>query len=139
VFSGALDRRIAIKRATISQDDFGQGVKSWATLATVWASRKPISDAERVQSGEITAEAQCRFQIRYSSTVADVNPKDRIEYDGMIYEIWGVKEIGRRVGLEISATALADLIQAAPMDGNTLIWGFGNSLEWGAGNQIIWG
>jgi SPP1 family predicted phage head-tail adaptor len=106
--SGPLDRRVTIKRATTTANSFGEGVKTWATLATVWASQSPVSDAERVQSGQITADAQMRFRIRYSRAVADVNPKDRLEIGGKVFEIWGVKEIGRREGLEISATARAD-------------------------------
>jgi hypothetical protein len=40
--------------------------------------------------------------------VADLSPKDRLTFDGRVFNIIGVKEIGRREGLEISASARAD-------------------------------
>lgn len=108
MFSGPLDRRITIQRATTSADAYNEPIETWATLATVWAMKRDASDSERQRASETSAEITTRFQIRYSSTVAEINPKDRISYDGKTYDIWGVKEIGRREGLEISATARAD-------------------------------
>jgi SPP1 family predicted phage head-tail adaptor len=83
-------------------------ILTWATLATVWASRQDIRDSERVAAQEVGADITTRFQIRYSSEVAGVNPKDRINFDGSIYEIVAVKEIGRREGLELTAAARTD-------------------------------
>jgi len=37
-----------------------------------------------------------------------VNPKDRVRFDGRVFDIYGVKEIPYRAGLEITATARAD-------------------------------
>jgi SPP1 family predicted phage head-tail adaptor len=105
--AGRLDRRITLQRATIVQDAFGDGIETWGTLATVWASKTPVLDAERMQAGEIRAEQQCRFQIRWSPKVASLNPRDRLVCDGVTFLIWGVKEINTREGLEISATAQA--------------------------------
>lgn len=109
--AGKLDRRITIQRATISQNDLGEEVEVWADLATVWAAAKPVSDGERRErmvSGEVSASAETRFTIRWSSTVEGVNPKDRISYDGIVWDIWSAKEIGRRVGIEITAAARSD-------------------------------
>ena len=106
--AGSLDRRITIERATESRDAFNSIVKAWATLTTVWASKQETRDTERVASQEVGAEITTRFQIRWSSTVSDVNPKDRVIFDGRTYDIVGVKEIGRREGLELSASARSD-------------------------------
>jgi SPP1 family predicted phage head-tail adaptor len=107
--SGTLDRRITLQRATVTQNTIGEGAQAWAALATVWASVAYIKDAEREKSGQIRAERQARFMIRWSPTVASINAKDRLVFDGSTYEIWGTKEIGRREGIEISATMRADL------------------------------
>jgi SPP1 family predicted phage head-tail adaptor len=108
MFAGDLDSRVTIQRATITKNAIGEDAQTWTNLATVWAKVMPIRDAERSENGLINAERASRFQIRWSARVADVNPKDRLTYDGSTYEIWGVKELGRRVGIEISATARAD-------------------------------
>lgn len=107
--AGDIDRRIRIERASITQDPgSGENVENWALLAEVWASKRDVSDRERVAAAEVAAEITTRFVIRWSSQVSDVNPKDRIGFDGRTYGIEAVKVVGRREGLEISATARAE-------------------------------
>lgn len=107
--SAKLDRKITIERFTYTTDSgSGEQIKTWSTLATPWASKKDVSDSERVASAEVSAEIGTRFQIRYDSSWSDLNPKDRVVYDGRTYDISAVKEINRREGLEISAIARAD-------------------------------
>jgi SPP1 family predicted phage head-tail adaptor len=107
--AGKMDRRIRIERATASDDGFtSAGEKTWATLADVWAEVTPVSDGERWRAGEVAAHVTHRFRIRYSSTVAGITPADRIIYQGDAFNISGVKEIGRREKLEITASARAD-------------------------------
>lgn len=103
------DRTITIERFTATQDEgSGEEVQTWSTLATVQASKKDVSDRERIAAAEVAADITTRFQIRWDSSVADVNPKDRLVYEGKTYDIVGVKELGRREGIEISANARAD-------------------------------
>lgn len=106
--AGRLDRRITLKRATSTANAFNEAVETWSSLATVWASVVPISDSERMRAGETLAAKKSRFTIRWSSTVADVDPRDRLTFDGRDYDINGVKEVGRREYLEITATARAE-------------------------------
>lgn len=106
--AGKLDRRITLERFTATRDEFNEPVETWGTLATVSASYEPLSDGEKFRASETAAEASARFAIRYSTTVADLNPKDRLTFEGDPWEIVRVKEIGRREGLEITATARAD-------------------------------
>jgi SPP1 family predicted phage head-tail adaptor len=105
---GRLDRRITIERATTAANDFNEPVQTWATLTEVWAHAAPVMDAEKVRAGETLALKSYRFTIRYSAIVADVDPRDRLTFDGRTFDIAGVKEIGRRQGLEITATARAE-------------------------------
>jgi SPP1 family predicted phage head-tail adaptor len=105
--AGKLDRRVTIERATMADDGFGQA-PTWAELATVWASKRDVSDAERFASGEVAAQITTRFRIRWSSVVAGIDPRDRLICEGRTYDIVAVKEIGRREGLEITAAARAD-------------------------------
>jgi SPP1 family predicted phage head-tail adaptor len=106
--AGPLDRRITLQRATFAQDATGQHIATWATLATVWVAKRDLSDSERVAAAEVSAEITTRFHIRWDSSWADLNPKDRAVFEGRTYDIWGVKEIGRREGLEITAAARSD-------------------------------
>jgi SPP1 family predicted phage head-tail adaptor len=108
MLSGQLDRRIIIQRATRTTDAMNSVIETFATLATVWASVQYVSDGERAKSGQLNSSRVARFQIRYSSTVALVNPKDRILFDGLIYDITGTKELERREGLELTAATRID-------------------------------
>ena len=106
--AGKMDRRIVLERFTTTVDSFNEPVRSWSTLAERAASYEPLSDGERFRAGETAATASARFVIRYGATVADLNPKDRLTFQGVVHDIVRVKEIGRREGLEISATVRAD-------------------------------
>ena len=106
--AGKLDRRIRLERIVATRDELNSPVEQWLELATVWASKLDVRDSERFASAGVGAEIGTRFQIRHSKAVADLNPKDRLVFDGRAYDIVGVKEIGRREGLEISALARAD-------------------------------
>lgn len=106
---GRIDRRIEIQRdqGTIV-NDFNEPVQDWQRLAMVWAAVKPVSDGEKWASGQTLAAATKRFTIRWSSQVDDVDPRDRLTFDGKTYDILGVKETGRRDFLEITAAARAE-------------------------------
>jgi SPP1 family predicted phage head-tail adaptor len=108
MLAGRLDRRISILRATGAADSFNEQVETWGTLAVVWAHAAPVQDAERQRAGETLASKSYRFTIRYSSDVADIDPRDRVVFDGRTYDVSGIKELGRREGLEITATARAE-------------------------------
>lgn len=122
--SGRLDRRIDIQRAIMTQDASGQEVQTWETIvrrraATVF----PIRGDERFSAEQFVAKQQCDFQIRYSASLADLNPEDRILYPAQgdesptpapevhtIFDIIEVSEIGRREGLKISAVRRSEIV-----------------------------
>lgn len=108
IAAGRLNRRITIERASFTRNAAGEQVPSWATLAEVSAEVTPLSDGERIRAAEVSAEISMRFVIRWWPGVADVNPKDRVSYDGRVFDLWGVKELGFREGLELTAGARAD-------------------------------
>lgn len=106
--AGKLDRRVTIQRATITRDDYNNEVETWADLCTVWAGYAPVSDGEKFRAGERASEIGARFTIRYSSQVADLTPKDQLVFEGRTYAITRVKELERRVGLEITVVGRDD-------------------------------
>lgn len=105
--AGDLDRRITIQRAMTVTDELGSEVPAWIDLTTVWASVEWVKDGERFRAAEVAAYAEVRFTIRWG---VGVTAQDRVRYDGRVYEIVGPpKEIGRRVGQEISASGRAEV------------------------------
>lgn len=102
--AGALDRQIELRHVTLTRDaTTGEESKSWpAAYATVWASKRDVRGREFFAAQQMNAELTTVWQIRYR---ADVKRTDQIVADGAVYNIVGISEIGRRVGLEIQTTA----------------------------------
>ena len=106
---GKLDRRITIERATLTLNDYGERAETWTTLATVWAEISYRGGGnESIQSDQVYAVQRVRFIIRYSSTVSDVRPSDRVSYNGQLYQIEAVQEIGREQGLRLVTTSTGE-------------------------------
>lgn len=104
MFDG-LDRRIRIERNTPVQDEYGQETENWSELVTLHASWRRASTKETLASAEVSATASDVFEIRWSPAWSSVNPRDRLVFDGRVYDISAVTEIGRREGLRINALA----------------------------------
>lgn len=107
---GKRDRRIVLKRAggATGTDPFGNPIPGPDVEITRWAEYLPVSDRERLAAMEVSAEYTARFRILWSAAVAGLNPTWWLTFDGRDYDIAGVKELGRREGLEITANTRAD-------------------------------
>jgi len=104
--AGDLDRRITIQAATETQTASGFPAKTWADVATVWCRRLDVGARERFEAGQDLAERVAKFTIRWRP---GVTTKQRlVEPDGTIWGIDGLAEIGRRVGIEITASIQPD-------------------------------
>ena len=100
-----LDRRIVLQRKTITRGEANAPLETWTIIATVWASKRDVTDVERLRADEVGSALTTRFEIRWASEVSDLGADDRLIFDGRTYNIEGVREIGRHDGLEINATA----------------------------------
>jgi SPP1 family predicted phage head-tail adaptor len=106
--AGKLDRRVQFRRFTLIDDGFAQ-VESWVDYGPpVWAQRRFVSDGEQVAAAQVAARITARFLVRLTFATGEITPKDRLICEGREYDITGVKEIGRREGVEITAAARAD-------------------------------
>lgn len=107
--AGVMDRRITIRRLVPgSVDAFNAPVETWADLVTVWAQRTDASASESYRAQEVGAQIDTRFLVRWSTDVADVNPCDRVQFDGLEYNIVAVRDVGRKISREIDAVARAE-------------------------------
>ncbi len=101
---------MTIQRASPAPNEFNEPIEVWFDLATVWAKRTDASATESYRAQEVGAEISARFVIRSSTQVADVNPLDRIAFDGREYNITRVGEPAgtRNRWREIDAVARAE-------------------------------
>ena len=98
------DRKITVLTAVIAENEAGEQVATgWQAGAKAWASYTPVSDGERLRAAAIEQKAEARFVTRWSKALAGIDGQNRLRFEGADWQITGVKEIGRRRGLEISA------------------------------------
>lgn len=105
MLAGKLDRRITIRRLGSGQSSSGEPNGTWSDLATVWAQKIEARGDERFSTAQPVGSISRSFRFRWSTTVKDVNDKDKIVFDGVEHDIVAVREIGRREGIEVDCTA----------------------------------
>lgn len=137
---GHLDARITLYRPTSSLEGYNEVVDTFSVHATSWAEKRDVSTAEAMRAREIGAEIDCRFTVRWSAKAAAVDPTFRIGHGGRVYNVTGVRALGRRDFVEIDAVARAqaDLVVVfAEAEAEAITWA-GRAITW-AGEQITWG
>ena len=102
ISAGDLDRLIQLQHGTATNDpESNEPIKTYATYATVWAKQEFLRSVEGAEAAREYADYGLYFTIRFRS---DVDPEDRLVFEGETYEIIGrPREIGRRHGLKIQA------------------------------------
>lgn len=103
--SGRLFNQVMIQSYTATRASNGEEVKSWSTVATVWASVEPLSGRELLAARDVRADVTTRIRIRYRT---GITPKMRAIMGSATYEISEV--IDRKMqhrDLELLCTAQA--------------------------------
>ena len=91
--AGQLDRRITLQTFSEATDSFGQEVKTYSTLASVWANVKEKVGSEGEDGDMLAATKKVEFIIRYRT---DVNEQMRISYNSNIYKIQAIQSADAR-------------------------------------------
>lgn len=103
VAAGTLDRRLIIRKAIFARDAATNEQKpTWQTLRQVWGMKIAKSEDETIEAGALGANRVVLFRVRY---MGDVNELDRVCCEGLEYDIRGIREVGRREGLELTCEA----------------------------------
>lgn len=97
---GRFDRQVTIERFSTTTNAIGEQVKTWSALITCPAMYKADPGTETVNGDKREAERPVIFTIRY---YAGVNPKDRLKYQGEVYNILAVTEVGRKNLMELKS------------------------------------
>lgn len=90
---GELDRRITLRNPTLSTDSFGQSVRAYADVSSLWAKVDFISGTEKEESNRLEAAKRVEFMIRYNTAVTEVS---QITWDGDTFEIEAVLPVERK-------------------------------------------
>jgi SPP1 family predicted phage head-tail adaptor len=96
---GMLDRRLTLEAPDETPDGAGGVVRSYQSVATLWASVEPISARGEVVAVQSGATVTHRIVIRYR---ADITTRYRLRDGARVYRIVTLRERGKRF-LEIQA------------------------------------
>lgn len=99
---GQLDRRLTLLSRTITRGTGGEALEAFVEVATVWASRLPLTAREIEREAIMQAQAEVKFKVRWRG---DVKAEWRCQSEGLTYDITGIEELGRKAGLHLFAKA----------------------------------
>jgi SPP1 family predicted phage head-tail adaptor len=103
--AGRLDRRITIQSQQITQSPSGEEVVVWTPLATVWAEKVENDGRERFADRQLVGDHIATFRFRWSQATKPITDEHKILFDGRQFDVTDVREIERRVGIEVDAAA----------------------------------
>lgn len=107
----SLDRTITIERAVERRDEFGGITNEWVLVQTMRAKVVQGGTSEQLMGAGLVESGVITFRTRFLRTrfatdagmVIGFLTTDRLTFEGRLYDIKDIREIGRRRGLEIRA------------------------------------
>ena len=103
--AGELDRRIRIIPVTTEQDATGEPIDSDGVGFEIWARKMESRVSERFSGASDQVAADVIFRIRWRD---DFGQTAKVAFGEERFEIVGIVEFGRRVGLDLSCRRLGE-------------------------------
>lgn len=85
--AGKLRHRLAIQAPTTAMDQYGEAVKTWGTVATVWGSVEPLRMQEYFEAQQTQAKATHKIEVRY---LPGLSATYRVVFDARVFEVTAV-------------------------------------------------
>lgn len=99
--AGPLNRLCRILRqAETGRDEYNMPVYAEVVLAEFWAALVPKSETEQFAASQVYASRVAVFRTHFFDGLQET---DTLECEGTRYGVVGVREIGYRAGIEITA------------------------------------
>lgn len=99
---GNMDRKITLQSRTVTTDGYGGQSEAWADITTVWANYTPQVMTGRTLN-EISDQAQFLEKALFTIRWREVPTDARIVYNGAVWKIIGMAEVGRKDRLKMAA------------------------------------
>ncbi len=87
---GRLTERLALQRATLTNDTEGGKAKTFSTYATVWGALEPLNGRESLLAEQVTAVLAQAVTIWFRT---DVSVTDRIQVRGRTLQIESFQDL----------------------------------------------
>ena len=102
--SGRRKHLIRIERETeTGRDSLNAPVVEWSLLAERWASAHFGAGREQREAAQLNAIQAASFEVLHDPDTAGVTAKDRVVFDGAVWEIKSVAPLGFNEGVKINA------------------------------------
>jgi head-tail adaptor len=86
--AGQRDRRITVRRATVTTDNYGgETASSWAGLEEAWAKVRFGTAQEKREAAQTTAVQSATFEVLPTPVLLETRLTDRISFDGSDWDI----------------------------------------------------
>jgi SPP1 family predicted phage head-tail adaptor len=99
-------QRVTIEQFTAATTGSGFPGGPWATLATVWMSKKDVRADERFAAGQESAYFETTWFSEYRSDIdpelVDVTATLRLNFRDRIFDIRAAAQVGRQQGIEFT-------------------------------------
>lgn len=91
---GKLNRRVTIQQPATVQDEIGQPIPGWSTLAEVWANVRTLNGVETIKAGAEMSAVKASIRIRRRT---DVTSAMRVVLGSTVYQVKAVlQDEGKR-------------------------------------------
>lgn len=103
--SGKLTETIRIERASASINEAGTPTETWGRLAVLRAERVDQTTEEFIRGFGASDEELVVFRFRFFDGITSA---DRLIWRGLAFNIKQITPIGRRKGIELRCTRMAE-------------------------------
>lgn len=103
--AGSLRQRFQLQAPVSTPDGMGGTVTNWVVVATIWGLLSPVSGAERLLGGQMTAIVAHEIDIRYRPGVVPKMRMVHLQAGSQTYEIHAVlNPEGRNKSLQLTCS-----------------------------------
>jgi SPP1 family predicted phage head-tail adaptor len=102
--AGKRDSKITFERAEVTQDEYGEEIETWVELGSEYARTFYGRGNERREAAAERSEMPLTFGVLANTKTLSITARDRIRFNGLIWNIAGVAEVTRG---EVEITAVA--------------------------------
>lgn len=100
--AGKQRHRAVLESYTISQNDIGDEVQTWAAVKSIWCDISPMSATESYEADQ--SIHRITHEIRIRTNAATIDSTMRLSFNGKYYYLMGLKDPDLR-GIENIWTA----------------------------------
>lgn len=99
--AGSLDQRVTLQQKTVTHDEWGQPVGTWADVATIWANVRFLNGKEFITAGREAQQVGASVRIRRRAVTSSM----RLVHKGVVYAIAAVLPGPRNEYIDLAVSA----------------------------------